>query len=119
MAFSDDMRIVATDLMTSLGNPCTLTKVTKGEYNPQIGKQPESKKDFATYSAPVKKISSQFGQIGINTNLGGIDDNKVIVPWIGQEIDKSWLYNGNNIISVEATETQGVVIIYTITIGEK
>lgn len=117
-AFSDSMRTVATDLITQLGNPCTLTKVVKGDYVVSVGDAPEEKTDYSTYSAPVKKISYDFGQMGINTNLTGFNDNKVIVPWIGQEIDSTWLYNGNNILTVEETRTQGDIVIYTITVGE-
>lgn len=117
-SFSNSMRQVATDLTTSLGNPCTLTKVTKGDYVVGAGASPEEKEEYSTYSAPVKKVSQDFGQMGINTNLGGFDDNKVIVPWIGLEIDETWLYNDNNIIKVEPISTQGDVIIYTITVGE-
>ena len=118
-AFSDSMRAVATELTTTLGNPCILTKVTKGEYVVSIGKSPTETTDYSTFSAPVKKVSQDFGQMGINTNLSGFDDNKVIVPWFGQTIDKTWLYNGNNIVSVAPIETQGDVVIYTIEVGEK
>ena len=117
-AFSDNMRGVATTLMTNLGNPCVLTRVTKGDYVVSAGQAPLEKEDFDTYSAPVKKVTMDFGQGGINTNLDGFNDNKVIIPWFGQEIDKSWLYNGNNITSVAPTETQGDVVIYTLTIEE-
>lgn len=117
--FSNAMREVAYTLTSELGNPCVLTKVEKGEYVPSIGKSPENKTDFATFSAPVKQVSDSFGQMGINTNLSGFDDNKVIVPWIGEEIDPTWLYNGNNILNVAPVETQGDVVIYTIEIGEK
>ncbi len=116
--FSDSMRQVATDLVTKLGNPCTLTQIRKGAYIPDLGETPVIKKPYTTYSAPVKKVSQDFGQMGINTNLVGFDDNKVIVPWIGQEIDATWLYNGYNILSVAPVETQGDIVIYTITIGE-
>tara|TARA_R110000772_G_scaffold5454_1_gene19461 strand:- start:13614 stop:13982 length:369 start_codon:yes stop_codon:yes gene_type:complete len=117
-AFSTSMRATATKLVTDLGNPCILTKITKGSYIPSLGETPVSKKNYSTYSAPVKKISQDFGQMGINTNLGGFDDNKVIVPWIGMEIDETWRYNDMNIIKVQPTETQGDIVIYTITIGE-
>ena len=118
-AFSTSMRSVATKLVTDLGNPCTLTKTTLGQYNPQTGETGKSDEKIATFSAQVKEVSESFGQTGINTNLSGFSDNKVIVPWIGEEIDETWLYNDNNILSVSPTTTQGDIIIYTITIGEK
>lgn len=117
--FSTAMRGVAVTLTTQLGNPCVLTKITKGEYQPTLGKSPQVKENIDTFSAPAKQMSEQFGQAGINTNLSGFYDNKVIVPWIGQEIDATWLYNGNNILSVSPVETQGEIVIYTIEVGEK
>lgn len=117
--FSNAMRDVAYTLTSSLGNPCVLTKVTKGEYIPSLGKSPVVEETFNTFSAPVKKVSQDFGQMGINTNLAGFDDNKVIVPWIGEEIDATWLYDGFNIISVAPIRTQGDIVIYTIEVGEK
>lgn len=119
MGIAEDLRAVAVTLTKDLGNPCTLTKITKGVYDPLLGKSSEIAQEFQTYSAPVKKMSIQFGDNGMNTNLSAFDSNKVIVPWIGQEIDKSWLYNGYNIVSVQPTETQGLIVIYTIEIGEK
>ena len=117
-AFSNTLRDVATKLITDLGNPCVLTRITKGSYIPSLGETPISKKEYPTFSAPVKKVSVAFGQTGINTNLGGFDDNKVIVPWIGQEIDETWRYDDMNIVKVEPTRTQGDIVIYTITVGE-
>lgn len=118
-AFSTSMRGVATDLITELGNPCTLTKVVKGRYVPDAGDSYDTETVYTTYSAPVKNVNFDFGLMGINTNLQGFDDNKVIVPWIGQEIDATWRYNDSNIIAVEPTKTQGDIVIYTITVGEK
>lgn len=117
--FSNRMRSVATDLITKLGNPCTLTKATQGQYNTITGETGNAEEVIATYSAPVKKLSEEFSQLGINTNLTGFSSNKVIVPWVGEKITETWKYNDNNIITVEPIETQGDVVIYTITIGEK
>lgn len=117
-AFSNSMRAVAVDLMTQLGNPCVLTKVTKGTYDVQIGKSPLIETNYPTFSAPVKEISQHFGANGINTNLTGFSKNKVTVPWVGVEIDTTWRYNGQNIITVQPTETQGDVILYTIEVEE-
>lgn len=117
--FSTSMRTVALNLLTQLGNPCTLTKTTLGQYNPQTGATGRSDEEIKTFSAPEKVVSENFGEVGINTNLVGFSDNKVVIPWIGQEIDETWLYNGNNITSISPTETQGDVVIYTITVGEK
>ena len=117
--FSTRMRSVATALVTKLGNPCTLTKVTKGQYNPTTGTTGEARVDYTTFSAPVKKVSDEFGLMGLNTNLTGFGTNKVVLPWIGQEIDTTWEYNGDNITNVESVQSQGDIVIYTITVGEK
>ena len=118
-SFSTRMRGTATRLITKLGNSCVLTKVTEGAYIASLGKTETSELDIPTFSASIKKSSDIFSLTGTNTNLIGFNDNKVIVPWIGQEIDTSWKYNGNNIISVEPIKTQDEIIIYTLTIGEK
>ena len=117
--FSTRMRSVATRLITKLGDPCTLTKITKGQYNPTTGTTSEAEEDFSTFSAQSSKVSEAFGSNGINTNLVGFDDTTVVVPWIGQEIDELWKYNGSNIISVSSVSSQGDIVIYTLTIGEK
>lgn len=116
-AFSTSMRSTATKLVTKLGSPCKLTKVTEGAYNPQIGKTDEAREDFDAYSAPAKIMSEQFGQQGMNTNLGGFSSEEVTVPWFGEVIDKSWLYNDSKIVSVKSTEAQGEIIIYTLAIA--
>lgn len=117
--FSTRMRAVATRLITKLGDPCTLTKVTKGQYDPDLGTTGEAKEDFASYSAQVSKVSQSFGDAGFNTNLVGFDDTSVVVPWIGEEIDETWEYNGSNITSVSSVSSQGNIVIYTLGIGEK
>ena len=117
--FSTGMRSVATRLITKLGNPCTLTKVTKGQYDPLTGLTSEAEVPIKTFSAPVKKVSDEFGLMGMNTNLTGFSTNKIIVPWIGQEIDTTWKYNNDNITAIESVRSQGDIVIYTITVGEK
>lgn len=117
-AFSDNMRSVATTLITNFGSTCTLTKITKGQYIPSAGKSNEAKEDFKTVSTPAKRVSEQFGALGINTNLAGFTNEKVIVPWFGKTVDETWLYNGHNIISVEETIAQNDIIIFTLEIGE-
>ena len=118
-AFSKEMRQVAVDLMKDLGSSCVLTKVTKGEYDTTLGEAPETKQDFPTYSAPIKKMSVVFPDNGSGTNLDAFDSNRITVPWIGQEIDTTWLYNGFNIVSAEPVETQNDIVIYNILVGEK
>jgi len=117
-AFSKEMRKVAKDLMKELGNPCVLVKVEVGAYDPLTGRTVKDTQTFNTFSAPYKHVSVLFGSDGINTNLSGFNDNKVTVPWVGYPIDTAWTYDGQDITKVEAVESQGDVIIYTITLSE-
>ena len=118
-AFSDTLRVTATNLITEYGNPCTISKVTKGEYVPEVGRASETIEEFSTYSVQYKSSNEIFGQMGINTNLAGFGNDSFVIPWFGEEIDETWLYNEKNIVSIEPTEAQGDVIIYTIRIGDK
>ena len=118
-AFSTKMRTVANDLITKLGNPCTVEKVTRGGYNPSLGKTEEAIQTFNTFSAPAKDISVSFGQDGRNTNLAGFDTGKVSIPYlaINQVMDETWTYNGEAIKTVELIESQGEVIMFTLTVA--
>ena len=118
-SFSSRMRAVALRLITKLGDPCTLTRITKGQYNPTTGTTGEAKFDISTFSAQSSKMSESFGASGINTNLVGFNDKTVVVPWINYDIDTTWKHNGNNITSVSSVSSQGDIVIYTLTIGEK
>lgn len=115
--FSPRMRTTAEELITEFGSACVLTKVEKGQYVASLGRAPEVTTDYDTFSAPAKIMSHQFGLEGPNTNLSGFDTEDVTIPWFGQVIDKTWLYNNSNIVSVKATEAQGDVIIYTLSIA--
>ena len=118
-AFSTKMRTVAFNLITKLGNSCTLEKVTMGEYSPTLGKAASATKVINTHSAPTKNISTMFGQDGMNTNLAGFDSGKVTVPYLGvnEVIDETWLYNGEPIVQVELIESQDEVIVFNITVA--
>ena len=117
--FSTNMRATALKLITKLGNPCTVEKITKGGYNAQLGKDEVAIQVFDVFSAPSKDISITFGQTGTNTNLAGFDEGKVSIPYlsINQDMDETWTYNGEAIKTVEKIETQGEVIIFTITVA--
>ena len=115
--FSTGMRATSKRLITKLGSPCILTKVTEGAYSPTTGKTNEAREDFNVHSAPAKTVSEQFGQTGTNTNLNGFETEDVTVYWFGQVIDKSWLYNGENITKIKSTEAQGDIIIYILSIA--
>ena len=118
-AFSTKMRTVANNLITKLGNPCTVEKVIRGGYNASIGKTEEAIQVFNTFSAPAKDISVSFGQTGTNTNLSGFDTGKVSIPYlaINQVMDETWTYNGEAIDTVELIESQGEIIIFNITVA--
>ena len=119
MSFSSDMRKVAKDLCQKLGNKCTLTKVVASGYDPMTGKTGSTNTDISLYSAPISKAGILFSMTGDNTNLSGFNDERVIVPWFGQKIDATWLYNGHNITNVSSIESQNDIIVFTISIGEK
>ena len=118
-AFSTNMRATALKLITKLGNPCTVEKITKGSYNTSLGKTEEAIQVFNTFSAPAKDISINFGQTGTNTNLSGFDEGKVSIAYlsINQDMDETWTYNGEAIKTVEKIESQGDVIIFIITVA--
>jgi len=118
--FSQTMRGVAKDLCRKLGNKCTLSKETPSKYDPTTGETASTGTiSVPTYSAPKKKFSLDFGMTGENTNLSGFDDETVIVPWFGHVIDKTWLYNGQNILSVSSITSQDEIIIFEVRVGEK
>jgi hypothetical protein len=117
--FSNAMRQVAVDLMKQLGNPCVLTKVTYGDYDPLTGTTSESKIEIPTFSAPIKKVSVLFSQNGEGTNLNAFDSDRVSIPWVGQPVDTTWLFNGFNITAIEPISAQGDIIIYNISVGEQ
>ena len=117
--FSSQMRKVANDLCKEFGNACVLSKVTTGVYDPSTGKSSTTQTDYNTYSAQNKRLSQQFGFDGINTNLSGFNNEEILVPWFGQEIDTTWLYNGQNIVSVSDLKAQNDIIVYNISVGVK
>ena len=120
-AFSDDMRATVLELCEELGNSCTLFKNTAGTgYDPTTGQTAHGTvESYPTFSAQYNKFAISFGGDGQNTNLAGLYSDKVIVPWIGQEIDTTWLYDASNITDVSFIESDNDIIYYTLTIGEK
>jgi hypothetical protein len=117
--FSDNMRAVALRLSKQLGNSCTITKVTQGQYDPLTGKTNEVIQTYPTYCVPLSKANEVFGLDGENTNLAGFDDTRVLVPYTIFKIDPTDLFNGQNIIDVSTTESQDNIIMYNLTVGEK
>ena len=121
MSFADDMRTVATDLITEFGNSCTLTKNNgPAIYNPLTGTTAFTSSDiYQTFSAQKSKVNLTFGENGQNTNLAAFNNESVMVPWFGETIDSTWLYNDANIKTVNEVRAQDKVIIFELTIGEK
>ena len=117
--FSRDMRQTVLELCKELGNVCTLEHVTYGNYDPATGKTPETITEYKTYSAQSKKLSVDFGLTGANTNLSGMHLERIIVPWVGAEVDTTWKYNGQNITNVSSLESDNEVIYYELAIGDK
>jgi hypothetical protein len=112
------MRQVAVELLTELGDPCVLSYVVYGNYDPATGKTQETVTDIATFSSSVRNATILFGNDGQNTGLEGFSSNKVIVPYINQDIDTTWKYNGYDITAVSPISTQGMVVAYTLTVAE-
>lgn len=119
-ALASSMRQTVKSLLTTNGNSCTLTKVTKGAYSPALGKSSDTETTYNTFSAPYKSMSEAFALAGINTNLSGFGSTKVIIGWFGVSgFDKTWLYDSNNILSVETIKIQNMDVAYIIEIGER
>jgi len=116
--FSNEMRKTATDLCKELGNKATLTKVTPAAYNPSTGNTPDTTTDYPVYTGQSSHFAGMFPNDGTNTNLTAFHSGGYIVPWFGQEIDTTWLYNGGNIKEVSDLRSQGDIIAYNITVGE-
>ncbi len=117
--FSTKMRTVSFNLITKLGNSCTVSKVTTGGYNSSIGEIEEAIEEFNTYSVPTKNISVIFKSEGMNTNLAGFDEGKVTIPYLGvnEIMDETWLYNGQAITSVEPIESQNEIIVFNLVVA--
>jgi hypothetical protein len=118
MAFADEMQAMVLELATELGNTCTLERRVKGVYNPATSRTDETVATFNTYSVAMKDINIPFGLTGINTNTSGFGKETTLVPWIGENIDETWTYNGDNILTVAPIKSQELVIAYTISTGK-
>ena len=122
-AFSNEMRKVAKDLCTELGNKSTLTLVTtvSGDYDPLTGVTPPNvpNQDFIVYTAQSSHFAEMFPNDGQNTNLEGFYSSGQLVPWFGRPIDSTWLFDGHNITEVSDIKSQGDIIAYNIIVGEK
>lgn len=118
-AFSQQMKQVVIDLTKELGNPCILTKVGKGVYDPVTGTTPPAATQTVnTFSGPNSMMSEMFGRDGENTNLMGFNSESVIIPFFAG-FDETWLFDGQNITSVAPLKTQGDIVAYNIEIGRK
>jgi hypothetical protein len=118
MAFADEMQAMVLELATELGNSCTLEKRVKGQYDPATGRTSEVVTTFNTYSVAISDINIPFALGGENTNLAGFGRESTLIPWMGEPIDETWTYNGENINTVSPIKSQNMVIAYTITVGK-
>jgi hypothetical protein len=118
-AFSSRMRAMVSRLIIKYGNSCLLKKTYDPEYDPDTGETNYSSHTISTYSAPMKEVSIAFPTDGINTGLIGFNKNKVVIPWLDEEIDATWEFNDNKILTVETLEIQDEIVAYIINIGEK
>ncbi len=117
--FSNQIKQLVIDLTKELGNPCTLTNVTKGTYDPVTGTTPPAAtQTINTFSGPNSLLSEVFNRNGENTNLDGFNSESVIIPFFAG-VNKGWLYDGQNILTIAPLKTQGEIVAYNITIGRK
>ena len=118
-AFSNEIKNMVVALTKELGNPCVLTKVVKGTYDPLTGvTPPASTQTINTFSAPASLMSEVFNSDGENTNLDGFNSEAVLIPYFAG-LDKGWLYDGQNIVSFAPLKTQGDIVAYNLTVGRK
>ena len=119
MSFASEMAQLVVDLTKELGNPCILTKVVAGVYDPLTGETPPaSTQMIPTFSAPASDISALFSRDGENTNLGGFSNKNVMIPYFA-DIDTGWQFDGQNILTLEPIKTQGEAVAYEISVGVK
>ena len=116
-AFSQAMRVTATNLIKELGNMCVLTEpVTAPKvYDPHTGQyasQALPPVKYPIHSAQSRKASVLFSQDGTNTNLTGFEDSSYIVAWFGKKVTTEWLYDGQNIQMVTPITSQDDIIAF-------
>jgi hypothetical protein len=119
-AFSQRLRKTALRLCKQYGEPCVLSKLTPGVYDPDTGETPNTVVTHNTFSVPTNKFNLVFPNNGENTNLAGFETESLIIPYFNDDsFDETWLYNGDNITNITKTSAQDEIIIYEITVGEK
>lgn len=120
-SFSQDMRQVVKELTEELGNKCLMFKPSPASsYDPMTGGQTnDTWTQFATTSVQYDKFSIPWGSDGANTNLSGIQGEKVIIPWFGEKVDTTWRYNYNNITDVSYIESDNEILYFILGVGEK
>ena len=118
-AFSDRLRATSLSLCKQYGEAVELKKVTPGEYDPITGETSSTEQVIKTFASQTSKMNESFSLDGTNTNLSGFDTEDYIIPWPGEVIDTTWMFNDANITHVNSTSANGDVIIYTISVGSK
>ena len=103
--FAKKLNKTAYGLIFKYGNYGTLTKITLGEYNPDIGRREETPTNYN-----VKYFKENFSSFDIAQGLAGVDDFKATVAF-EEAIDKTWLLDGAEIINVLKTEVQDTLVI--------
>lgn len=120
-SFSQDMRQVVKELTGELGNKCLMFKPSpSSSYDPMTGETTGGVwTQYPTTSVLYDKFSIPWGSDGVNTNLSGIQGEKVIIPWFGKKVDITWRYNYNNITDVSYIESDNEILYFILAIGEK
>lgn len=104
-AFSTRLSSTAVKTINKYGNSGTLEEVTLGEYNPDIGRQPEIK-----VSHEVKYVKEDYSSFDRVNGLVGINDFKATIAF-NKTIQKTWDLDGAQIIDIKTIEVQDEVII--------
>lgn len=116
--FSESMRAVAEEMINSLGNDCTLSKVitTGGTYNPSTDEY-DGVDESITFNTSCSYSNLSYGDNTIKEfpevkRVATIAYNGII-----DGIDATWSFNNNKIYKVSQSIAQNEVIAYKLYIG--
>ena len=105
-AFSKRLTKTSSRLINKYGFDGVLTEIVFGEYNTTTTKREEiSKEPFN-----IKYVKADFTTAELQTGLYGIDNFKAIVQY-DKEIQKSWVFDGAEIINVTKIGAQNDIIV--------
>lgn len=107
MALVDTVRNEVNKVINSLGDTMTLTKVTISGYNTTTGKNNTTTEDYT-----VRGVFSAVTSNDVVEGLIGMTDKKVTFYAEYNDVDESWLVNGQNIITIQQVGFDDKLVIY-------